>query len=225
VNRIDRLMGIMTVLQSKKFLPAEKLAEKFDISIRTVYRDIKALNEIGVPVLFEPLKGYCIAKGFFLPPLSFTIEEANALILLQTLSHRFTDQSIATHSNTALNKIKAVLRYYDKDKAEQSSSQTNIFVPLNEQSNNAYLSTIQTAISEKHILKIGYTDGKSKNTSREIEPVGLIFYTYQWHLIAWCWLRNDYRDFKTTMISNLANTQTPFRKEHNFDPADYIKLF
>jgi predicted DNA-binding transcriptional regulator YafY len=225
LNRIDRLMGLITVLQSKKYVLPEKLAEKFGLSVRTVYRDVKALNEIGVPVSYEPNKGYHITQGFFLPPLLFTTEEANALILLQTLANRFTDQSIAKHSHSALNKIKAVLRSYDKETADQMSTQINIYVPEEEKTATAHLATLQQAIAQKHILNIKYTDNKGSHTERDIESVGLVFYTYQWHLIAWCWLRNEYRDFKVKTIVRLTDTGKPFRKEHNFEAARYIELF
>jgi predicted DNA-binding transcriptional regulator YafY len=225
LNRIDRLMGLITVLQSRKYSTPEKLAEKFGLSVRTVYRDVKALNEIGVPVSYEPNKGYYITQGFFLPPLLFTTEEANALILLQTLANRFTDKSIAKHSHSALNKIKAVLRSYDKETADQMSAKVNIYVPEGEPDANAHLATLQQAIAQKHIQHIKYTDNKGSHTERDIEPVGLIFYTFQWHLIAWCWLRNEYRDFKVRTIVRLTDTNKPFRKEHNFDATEYIKLF
>lgn len=225
MNRIDRLMGLITVLQSKKYVLPEKLAERFGLSVRTVYRDVKALNEIGVPVSFEPNKGYHIAKGFFLPPLLFTAEEANALILLQTLANRFTDQSISKHSTSALNKIKAVLRSYDKDLADQMSAQVNIYVPEAEKATTAHLATLQQAIAQKQILNIKYTDNKGTHTERDIEAVGLVFYTYQWHLIAWCWLRNEYRDFKVKTIVRLTNTGKPFRREHAFEATNYLKFF
>ena len=94
MNRIDRLFGILTLLQSKKHVPAEQIADKFDISVRTVYRDIKALGEQGIPVSFEPQKGYFVVHGFFLPPVSFTTEEANALLLSESIVYGFTDKSI-----------------------------------------------------------------------------------------------------------------------------------
>ena len=81
MNRIDRLFGILTLLQSKKFVTGEKIAEKFNISVRSVYRDIKALNEQGIPVSFEPHRGYFIVNGYFLQPVSFSTEEANALLV------------------------------------------------------------------------------------------------------------------------------------------------
>src|SRR6187402_1882180 len=104
MNRIDRLLGILTVLQSKKYVPAEKLADKFHISVRTVYRDVKALGELGIPVSFEANRGYFIVNGYFLPPVSFTTEEANALLLMEAITTRFGDKSIQKHYATALNK-------------------------------------------------------------------------------------------------------------------------
>lgn len=166
MNRIDRLMGIMTLLQSKKYCSTEQISEKFVISVRTVYRDIKALSEIGIPVHFEIGKGYYISQGYFLPPLSFTIEEANALVLLNTLADKFTDNSIVKHSHNALNKIKAVLRYSDKDKAEELSSQINVYKSAAEKNNTKWLSPIQNAIINKTVLEIKYTDSKGRQTKR-----------------------------------------------------------
>ena len=91
MNRIDRLFNILTVLQSRKYVSAEFLSEQFDISVRTVYRDVKALSESGIPVTFEPHRGYCIVPGYFLAPVAFTSEEANALLLSESLVSGFTD--------------------------------------------------------------------------------------------------------------------------------------
>src|ERR1700761_6134352 len=97
MNRIDRLFGITTMLQSKKYVPAEKIADKFGISVRTVYRDIKALCEQGLPVSFEQGRGYFIVQGYFLPPVAFSQEEANALLLMEMIVSAFADKSIQAH--------------------------------------------------------------------------------------------------------------------------------
>ena len=119
MNRIDRLFGITTLLQSKKYVAAERIADQFDISIRTVYRDIKALTEQGIPISFEQNRGYFLVQGYFLPPVSFTPEEANALLLMEKIIARYADKSIQAHYSTALNKVKAVLRGPEKDRIEQ----------------------------------------------------------------------------------------------------------
>ncbi|MES1222428.1 MAG: YafY family protein, partial [Bacteroidota bacterium] len=228
MNRVDRLMGILTVLQSKKFVPAEKIAEKFSISIRTVYRDVKALVEIGVPVSFENGRGYFIVQGYFLPPVSFTNEEANALILMSAVVQRFSDGSIKKHYENALNKVTAVMRSSEKDKAEQLQDQIKIFIPeqfrgISTDNNYEYLSTLQNAISGQTILELHYQNNSEEISKREVEAVGLIFYAYNWHLIAWCHNRNDYRDFRVSRILKVSNTNTPFRKKDHINVNDYMK--
>ena len=111
MNRIDRLLGILIMLQSKKYVQAEAIAEKYNISIRTVFRDLKALGEQGVPISFEPQRGYAIMQGYFIPPVSFTTDEANALLLMEGMVKGFADNSIRQHYSAALNKVKAVLRH------------------------------------------------------------------------------------------------------------------
>ena len=132
MNRVDRLIAILTTLQSKRSVSADYIADKYEISIRTVYRDLKALNEIGVPIYFEPNKGYSILQGFFLPPVSLSSEEANALILITTLSEKFADKSIKQHIDNALDKIKAILRSTDKEKADLLQTQIRIYKYHNE---------------------------------------------------------------------------------------------
>src|SRR5437762_10022182 len=118
MNRIDRLFNILTLLQAKKFVPAEKIAGKFNLSVRTVYRDIKALGESGIPISFEPQRGYFIVQGYFLPPVAFSKEEANAFLLMEAIVSGFADKSIQTHFSNGLNKIKTVMRPSDKDRIE-----------------------------------------------------------------------------------------------------------
>ncbi len=218
-------MGILTFLQSKRYCTAEKISDKFNISIRTVYRDVKALNEIGVPVNFEVSKGYNIARGYFLPPLSFTSEEANALIILSTLADKFSDNSIIQHSNSALDKIKAVLRHSESEKAAQLSPNIKAYISKDEKKQPGWLTSIQRAIVNKTVLKIEYTDNKGKQTKREIEAVGLIFYTYQWHLYAWCKQRKGYRDFKVGMITSLIDTEIGHSINEHRKLEDYVGSF
>src|SRR3954471_8224062 len=127
MNRIDRLVAILTTLQSRKFATAGYIADKYQISERTVYRDLKALGEIGVPIEFEVNKGYAILQGFFLPPISLTSEEANALILITTLSVKFADKTTRKNIENAVSKIKSVLKKKDKDTADFLQTQISIY--------------------------------------------------------------------------------------------------
>ena len=223
MNRIDRLFGIMTLLQSKRYVPAEKIAAKFGISIRTVYRDIKALVEQGIPVSFEPAKGYFIVQGYFLPPVAFNSDEANALLLMEPVVHAFTDKSIQTHYSNALNKVKAILRCSQKEKLEQLRQNIKLQLPPCLNNDYEYLSLIQQTISAKTILIFDYKNNKEEVSRRQTEPIGLIFYAMSWHVIAWCHLRNDYRDFKVSRILTITNTGMSFQKTYHIEVNDYMK--
>lgn len=224
MNRIDRLMGILTMLQSKKYLPAERIADKFSISIRTVYRDVKALTEIGVPVSFETGRGYFIVQGYFLPPVSFTNEEANALLLMESIAGRFGDNSIKKHYETALNKIKTVLRGSQKDKIEQLEPQIKAVTCNSIQNDFSYLTPLQEAIASQTCINIEYQNNKNEVSKRKLEPIGLVFYSLNWHLIAWCHWRNDYRDFRVSRILKLTSTNDTFSQSKHIDLNEYIKM-
>jgi len=224
MNRIDRLFGILTLLQSKKYSTAEKIAEKFNISVRTVYRDIKALAEQGIPVSFEQPKGYFIVQGYFLPPVAFNSDEANALLLMESLVYGFADKSIQTHYSNALNKIKAGLRNSQKEKLEFLNDNIRLQVPSCFTNDYEYLSVIQSTIASKTILEFEYKNNSSEISERQAEPIGLVFYALNWHLIAWCNMRNDYRDFRVSRILRLKNTEIPFCKANHIALSDYMKL-
>ncbi len=224
MNRIDRLFGILTLLQSKKYVMAEKIADKFHLSIRTVYRDIKALGEAGIPVSFEPHKGYFIVQGYFLPPVAFSSEEANAFLLMETIIAGFADNSIRKHYSNGLNKIKAVLRSAEKDKIETLSANMKLQIPACFINNYDYLSVVQNAIASKHVMEMEYKNNSGEISNRQIEPIGLIFYALNWHLIAWCNMRNEYRDFKVSRIRQLKNTLRPFIKTDHIELNDYMKM-
>lgn len=224
MNRIDRLFGILTLLQTKKYVTGEKISEKFNISVRTVYRDVKALCEQGIPVSFEPHRGYFIPQGFFLPPVSFTSDEANALLLIEGIVNGFTDRSIQKHYATALNKVKAVLPATQKEKLELLNNTIKSQLPDCFKNDFDYLSTLQQIISIKKIIVLEYSNNKKEASKREVEPIGLVFYAMSWHLIAWCHKRNDYRDFKVSRILKITATEIPFTKTDHMLMSDYMKL-
>ena len=224
MNRIDRLFSILTLLQSRKYVTAEKIAEKYQLSIRTVYRDIKALTESGIPVSFEQHRGYFIVQGYFLPPVSFTPDEANAFLLTEAIVKGFTDKSIRKHYSSGLSKIKAVMRSAEKEKLDAMSENIKLQVPERLHNEEEYLSPLQLAISAKTIIEIDYKNNNEEVSKRTVEPIGLIFYAFSWHLIGWCHLRNDYRDFKTSRILKLRNTGQPFKKDRHINLENYMKM-
>lgn len=219
-------MGIITLIQSRKFVTSRAIAEHFGISERTVYRDLKAINEIGVPISFEKDKGYYILSSYFLPPVSLTVEEANALALMVPVVQRFADKSIQQHFDTALSKIKMVLSPAQRENLEVTQSHTAHYLPQvfnHYLPNTFFLTTIQKAIIDRTILKIEYENNKGELTSREVEPIGLTFYSLNWHMIAWCHLRGEYRDFRTSRIQSLHGSIVPFRKEQHTSLREYLR--
>lgn len=223
MNRIDRLFGILTLLQSKKYVTAEHISEKFGMSIRTVYRDIKAIGEQGVPVSFEPGRGYFIMQGYFLPPVSFTSEEANALLLMEYLIKGFADRSIQTHYSTALSKVKSVLRGPQKETLEQLHQSMKLQLPSSLNHDFEYLALLQKAVSNRTLIRLEYKNMNNETSTRLAEPVGLVFYAFNWHLFAWCHLRNEYRDFRVSRMVSLTCTAEPFRKTDHVGLDEFMK--
>lgn len=224
MNRIDRLFGILVLLQSKKYVTAEAISKKFGISVRTVYRDVKALCEQGVPVSFEQHRGYFIVQGYFLPPVSFSFEEASALLLMENLVYGFADRSVHKNYSSALNKIKTVLRTSQKEKLEALANNIRLQLPSSINNDFDYLTIWQDAISAKTIVEMEYKNNNNQVSKRTVEPIGLIFYAFGWHAIGWCHVRQDYRDFKIIRILRLKNTGTPFTKQDHVSINDYMKL-
>lgn len=227
MNRIDRLHAILTHLQSKKKVTAQDMADRFNISLRTVYRDVKALEESGVPVIGEAGIGYSVMEGYRLPPVMFTQQEASALIMGAKLAEHYTDQSVRKHFEAALFKIKAVLRGTDKEYVETLTSHIHITkpsAPMAQDFGHQHLSNIQHAIVHRNCLKISYhSTYKEEFTNRIIEPIGLYYYSRSWHLIAWCSLRKDYRDFRVDNIDNLNITGDCFDADAHPSLKDYIE--
>jgi predicted DNA-binding transcriptional regulator YafY len=223
MNRIDRLFGILTLLQSRKFVPAEKIAGRFGISIRTVYRDVKALCEQGIPVSFEPSKGYFIVPGFFVPPVSFTNEEANALLLMESMVNGFADQSIGRHYSSALQKVRSVLKGHQKEGLERLDGHIRLQLPACYLNNFEYLSVLQTSISAKKIVELEYRSNAQEISKRKVEPIGLVFYAFSWHLIGWCHMRSGYRDFKVARILKATLREEGFSRSDHMALNDYMK--
>jgi predicted DNA-binding transcriptional regulator YafY len=213
MNRIDRLFAIQTYLQSRRYASAEQISEKFGISVRTVYRDVKALCESGIPVSFEPSKGYFIVRGYFLPPVSFSTEEAAALLLMEGATRIFADKSIQKLYSGALTKVRAVLRDAQLEGIEKLSERMGIQLSPCMEANYEHLSTLQAAVAERNILELEYISKGEELSIRKVEPIGLQFYAFAWHLMAWCHKRQDYRDFRVSRIQSIRDTGMAFTKQ------------
>lgn len=218
--------AILVHLQSKKRVTARELADRFGLSLRTVYRDVKALEESGIPIIGESGIGYSVMEGYRLPPVMFTQEEASSLLLGSKLVQQFTDTSVKKQFESAMYKIKAVLRSADKDFVEELDNRIAIQtspVPIVE-SLQLHLSGMRQAIVDKKVIDIEYYSSyKEESTRREAEPIGLFYYGQAWHFIGWCRLRQDYRDFRLDRIRKLILKDERFDDTTHPSLAEYVQ--
>ena len=222
MNRIDRLVAILIHLQGRRVTRAEEIAEEFATSIRTVYRDIAALAEAGVPIVGEAGVGYSIMRGYHLPPVHFTTEEATALITANILVDRFSDSSLRSSMTSALAKIRAVLPPDHQDHIARLERRMSIPNPPQPgQGGNLFL--IQKALADRTVLRIAYRNaGATDAARRDIEPLGLTYYGDRWHLIAWCRARQDYRDFRTDRIQAMSALSEQFGPHEGFSLVEFL---
>lgn len=202
-KRLSRLTAILTQLQTKRLLTATALAEKFSVSIRTIYRDIKALEQSGVPILTEEGKGYTLMEGYRIPPVMFTESQANALILAEQLVLKNKDASFVKDYSEAIEKIKAVLGHTLTDKANLLAERTRFSQNLNNERNSNNLSQLQFALTNFCLTLIDYTNEAGKTATRHIEPFALLSTQENWLLVAWCRLRNEFRYFRLDRINKI----------------------
>jgi predicted DNA-binding transcriptional regulator YafY len=218
MNRIDRLTAILTHLQSRRVVKAQDIADRFEISLRTVYRDVRALEEAGVPILGEAGIGYSIMEGYRLPPVMFTTEEAMALLMAGKLVAKVADTHSSKQFESALYKVKAVLKSAEKEVLEDVSQNIEVIRRRNSlqtEGKEDMLQMLMTAAANRKVVVMDYTSFEQEHpTRREIEPVGIYYAWEQWYLIAWCRLRQDYRTFRVDRIEDMWSTKERFPGRH-----------
>ncbi|HEX8529956.1 MAG TPA: YafY family protein [Cytophagales bacterium] len=221
MNRIDRLTAILIQLQTKKVTKAQEIADRFGISLRTVYRDVRALEEAGVPIGAEAGVGYFLMEGYHLPPVMFSKEEAGALLTGEKLLEKMADKSVGRHFSEAMRKIRAVLRTREKEYLESLEAGIvvhRVSAPGQEGFPNHFLSNIQQAVAERKVLEMEYfSNYKEEVSRRQVEPLGVCYLGTRWHMVAWCRLRHAIREFRIDRIRNMQVLAVSFgRREENF---------
>lgn len=216
LKKLDRVTAILTQLQSKPVVRAQDLAEKFDVSIRTIYRDVKTLENAGIPIVGEAGNGYSLMDGYKLPPVMFTKEEVLSFITAEKLMQKFSHQSLGNHYQTAMEKVRSVLRYSDKNLIQNIEKQIDVFNVHTqpEDSLKNVIPIILESIAEKTQLKIEYQTVDTKVTTRTIEAVGIFFEFNFWYIMAYCTLRKDFRQFRVDRILKISKTLIPFLQEY-----------
>lgn len=220
--RLSRLTAIITQLQSKKIVTANYLAEKHHVSVRTIYRDIRALEKSGIPIVTEEGKGYSIMEGYHLPPVLFTEDEANALITLEQLAIKSKDQSLSENVSSAVEKIKSILRYSQKGKVDLLADRIYFGGNQGQEKSSNNLMQIQSAIIHFKVLKINYHSSEKKHTTRDIEPFAIYSINGNFLLIAYCRLRTDFRVFRIDYIETLVSKDETFTP-HNMTMQKFFE--
>ena len=223
MNRFDRIVALLIQLQARRVVRGATLAAQLGVSLRTVYRDLRTLEAAGVPIVGEAGVGYSLADGYRLPPVMFSREEVTALLTAEKLAAELTDAGSAARLRAAMDKLRAVLRPADREFVESLSPRIEVWGP-NPRRWAARHSTsadpdaepppgpgpldlhqrLLTAVGAEHVVRLRYHARYSDEVSeRDVEPVGLYF-SQRWHLVAFCRLRQDFRDFRFDRLLSLT---------------------
>jgi predicted DNA-binding transcriptional regulator YafY len=210
MQKLDRLFEIVLILQnSKKSITAQELSERLDVNIRTVYRYIQTLGYAGIPIESTTGMGYRVMDDYHLPPIMLTPKEAAALLMGSEFVMKKVDYSYKKEAKSAFLKIKSVLK---KDTLEYVNKIDESTIVINDQfADKSIIAKIQDSIAERKLIKLKYNSmSKNEVTERTIEPMGLIYYSENWRIIAYCRLREDFREFRLNRINNLKCTGITF---------------
>jgi predicted DNA-binding transcriptional regulator YafY len=229
MNKTDRMLAIVVELQRKGVLRAEDLAARFETSVRTIYRDMQALSEAGVPVAGAPGTGYSLMEGYFLPPVSFTVEEAAALLVGADFVELRFDAEYGAKARRSREKIEAILPESVREETARVRSAIRL---LNEGAGGirarekAVFEQLRQAILEKRRVRFRYAkklpeaDG-NRLSEREADPYGLVLAQGAWMLVAFCGLRRDIRHFRLSRMSEFAVLEERFEFPPGFRLEDH----
>jgi len=202
MRRADRLFLIIHALRGRRTaLPARHLADTLGVSLRTVYRDVADLQLSGVPIEGEAGVGYVLRKGSDIPPLMFTAEELESLVVGTRFVRAFAGEKLAAGAQAALLKIEAVL----PPELRERAARTRIYAPVWRDQGRAdfaaRIDLLHAAIEARQVLRMEYSDEAGNLSTREIEPLCLAFWGGKWTLGAWCRLREGFRNFRPDRVA------------------------
>jgi predicted DNA-binding transcriptional regulator YafY len=221
MRRADRLFQIIQFIRRHHVTTAAALAEALEVSERTVYRDIRDLVLSGVPIEGEAGVGYVLRKGFDLPPLMFTRDEVEALVLGTRVVSSWADAGLGKAAESALDRIAAAL----PDELRMRLLESRLFAPgfhVREEVVER-LGVLREATTVKRKVWLEYRDVSEARTERAVRPLGLSFFGSTWMLTAWCELRNDFRNFRLDRVESLRLLNEVFVEEPGKTWEDYVK--
>jgi len=222
MRRADRLFRLVQLLRGRRLSTAAWLADKLEVSMRTVYRDVADLQGQGVPIEGEAGVGYRLAGGFDLPPLMFTTLEAQALVAAVRLAQSRLDRSLALAAEDALGKIICVLSPAARAAAEA--------LPLysapwgTDRTSIERLGQLRDAAMGRRRIRFDYEDAQGAATSRTARPLGCYHWESVWTLAAWCEHRTAFRSFRIDRMRTLDVLEEVFRDEPGRTLPDFLRL-
>ncbi|MCP2003278.1 helix-turn-helix transcriptional regulator [Buttiauxella ferragutiae] len=221
-RRADRLFQIVQILRGRRLSTAALLAERLEVSERTIYRDIRDLSLSGVPIEGEAGCGYRLLPGYDLPPLMFTPGEVEALVAAIRLVQTWSGETLAQAAGTAEEKLLGVLTPQRRVVAERCriiSPDFNKYPQV-----KTWFDIFHRAIGELQVLHVCYEDEKGRTSNRNVHPLGLTFWGEVWLLVAWCEVREDYRSFRLDRCASVDPTGRYFSERPDRSLAHFIQL-
>jgi predicted DNA-binding transcriptional regulator YafY len=205
MNRIDRLFAIILLLQHRRRIKAFEIAQRFEVGLRTVYRDVSALLESGVPIISVPGVGYELMDGYTLPPLVFTPDEAAGLFLGAKMLLSHTSGSTATHTERALERLVVAMPNQVRERAENLTRAIDFHAPRKRfDLNHPHLQAISDAIRDRRVIRLEYHALNHIQTKlRDLEPARLTYDQNAWYVDGFCRLRQAQRAFRLERIERL----------------------
>lgn len=222
MRRADRLFHIIQLIRGRRLTTAAYLAQRLEVSERTIYRDVSDLQSQGVPLEGEAGVGYRLGAGFDLPPMMFTQDEAKALVASVRVAQAWLDPALALGAQDALGKILSVLPVEARVAAEALA----IYAPQGGLPAPAQrtLQTLREAVQERRKVFISYKDLSEKASERTVRPLGCFYWGKVWTLAAWCEHRNDFRSFRVDRVGYVRRLDEQFRDEPGRTLADLARL-
>lgn len=221
MRRADRLFQIVQIIRGRRLTTAAHLAQRLEVSERTIYRDVADLQHQGVPIEGEAGVGYRLGVGFELPPLMFTIDEARSLVAATRLAQAWLDPALARDAETALGKILSILPRETRVAAESVSLFAPVFAP--EPAVQQQLQILREAVQARQRLALHYRDAANQHSERTVRPLGCFFWGKVWTLAAWCESREAFRNFRLDRIDSLQKQGGSFRDESGKTLADFLR--
>ncbi len=221
MRRADRLFEIIQILRRRKLARAQDLAEKLEVSERTIYRDISDLMASGVPIEGEAGVGYILRGGYDLPPIMFDEQEIEALVLGVRIVESWADPKLAEAAGNVIAKVEAVI----PDRLRRHMAETALLAPADHRAEPIAIDPgdLRRAVRDRNKVHFSYRDAEERLTERSVRPLALAFYGPVWLLASWCELRQDFRSFRLDRMNELVVLEETFRLEPGKTIDDFLR--